>query len=397
MLLPALLVVIAASPADARAILEKHECNRCHVIEDVAPPPVTKSCAGCHQEISSSATDPQRTAAGRKRYGAARNRFVDRTGRHYVNVPPLVSMERFRADWLRAFLRSPYDLRPNLTESMFRHALTNEEIDVLVAAWTRPRGPETSSTPDTQRIEAGARLFEQKGCATCHLFGSRFVTAVGTDRLRAMAPDLAHARDRYEAPTLTAILRDPAAVLSSAQMPNLGLTAEEASLLVDFLRFADPSPRPVSHRGPPAYDPRARVPTWEEVDRAVFRKVCWHCHSDPDFNGGDGGPGNTGGLGFAGAGLSFADYASFRAGSRGPDGKRQSVLRPGPSGEPVLLEVLRQRYTENAADHVGPGIKPSRLPDTGPRGMPLGLPALSPEDFSLIERWVKGGAPGPAN
>jgi hypothetical protein len=27
--------------------------------------------------------------------------------------------------------------------------------------------------------------------------------------------------------------------------------------------------------------------------------------------------------------------------------------------------------------------------------MPLGLPALTPEQFSLVERWIKAGRPAP--
>ncbi len=403
-MLSALLLVLAASPTHGNAVLARHECNRCHVVEAVAPPPpLQKSCAGCHRDISSSAEDPQRSSEGRRKFGPAWDRFVRRTGGLYVNVPPLVSMERFRPEWLRAFLRAPYDLRPNLSESMIRHAMTDEEIDAVVATWsTKGRAPGAKpAMPSEERLKAGAALFEQKGCGACHLFGNRPLASAGPtqfepaprNRSRALAPDLRHARDRYTREMVEAIVFDPDAVLKGAQMPRFGLTREQASLLADFVYFGEFGP-PARHKVArlPAYDPSVPVPTWEEVDRAVFRKVCWHCHSNPDFNGGDGGPGNTGGLGFQGAGLSFADYEAFLAGN---------ALRVGNTGEPVLLERLRLRHAENARDHLLPGTDPldSRAAPSSPapRGMPLGLPALTPEEFSLVERWVRGGAPGPSH
>ena len=75
------------------------------------------------------------------------------------------------------------------------------------------------------------------------------------------------------------------------------------------------------------------------------------------------------------------------------------LFRAGATGEPVLLERLRRRYAEAARDQVLP-LQDSLAPRTptmadAPRGMPLGLPALTPEQFSLVERWIRGGRPAP--
>jgi hypothetical protein len=133
------------------------------------------------------------------------------------------------------------------------------------------------------------------------------------------------------------------------------------------------------------------------VNRRVFRKTCWHCHSDPDFARGDGGPGNTGGFGFAGVGLNLASYEGVSSGALeggwtrarlltagGVDAdprERESVIEPGPSGT-RLVRALRARQSEEHGRPV-PGV----------RGMPLGLPALSEDDIRLIEAWVAQGAP----
>ncbi len=384
----------------AEALLQRNECHRCHAVEGVAAYPTEKSCAGCHRDISTSPTDPERMKRGHAEYGDAWPRFIERTGNHYVFVPSLTSMNRLRASWLRNFLAAPYDVRPHLSESMIRHALTTDDVDTLVTAWHATPDLDTPRPPP-ERLRDGATLYESKGCGTCHVFGSRPALPVHRERqprveTLALAPDLRHARDRMNRDVLVRWIREPAAVKPDTKMPAPGVTVDEASLLADFLLFADPGTTTKSPRRPPPFDSEAPVPAFEEVQAKVFRAVCWHCHSDPDFNDGDGGPGNTGGFGLRGAGVSFASWDSIARGALGPDGKRRSIFRPGTSGEPVLLERLRRRFEENDRDFVHPGTVADRRPGAdGPRGMPLGLPALSDEQFSLVERWVKGGHPGP--
>lgn len=394
-----------------RAILEQHECHRCHVVDAVAPPPMARNCAGCHRDISSAAGDKARIAAGTKEYGRANfQRFMKRTGGLYCNVPALTGMDRFRAEWLTTFLTAPYDVRPNVAESMPRHNLSGAEIAALVTAWrAKPTSTAPPVRPSSERLAKGAKVFESAGCGLCHLYGNRTFEvsrAFGFEfaprnRLRALAPDLRHARDRLNRDTIERTIRDPKSVNPGAEMPKLKLGDEDLALVVDFVMFGEAGAASASTPpAPPPYDPKAPVPTYAEVERKVFKQVCWHCHSDPDFNDGDGGPGNSGGFGFPGIGLSFADWVSVMNGSVDAKGKPRSILRKGRSGEAVLLERLRLRYAENERDHVLPGqddLKDRRVTTRSdlPRGMPLGLPALTPEQFSLVERWVKGGAPGP--
>lgn len=121
-----------------------------------------------------------------------------------------------------------------------------------------------------------------------------------------------------------------------------------------------------------------RPVSYAEVEAAVFHKVCWHCHSDPAGNNGDGGPGNTGGLGYDGVGLDLGTRSGILRGKQTPDGHRQSII-DGP--EPVLLTVLWRRHQELAGTF-------------SPRpGMPLGFPPLSPEQIQLVESWIAQGTP----
>ncbi|MHB8873820.1 MAG: hypothetical protein ACYC8T_09070 [Myxococcaceae bacterium] len=396
-------------PAEVVEILTRHECHRCHGVEGLKPVALARDCAGCHVDIASAADDAAKLKRGRKVYGKAFDGFVQSTGARYCNLPALSSMERFRAGWLKSYLGAPYDLRPNVVESMIRHNLTSAEVDTLVAGWRAQPEPAPPTRPSVERLARGELLFNDKGCGNCHLFANRpLEVAEGWQfnelprvRLRAMAPDLQHARHRLTRATVEAWILDPQSVKPSAGMPKLRVNAAEASALADFVYFAEPgAPAKVAARRAPAFDAAAPVPGYEEVEAKVFHQLCWHCHSNPDFTDGDGGPGNTGGFGFAAARLSFASFEEVMSGSVGEDGQRRSIFRKGSSGEPVILERLRLRYVENDRDYVRPGkdlgVDRRAAPPGGERGMPLGLPALSAEQFSLVERWVKGGRPGPA-
>lgn len=392
----ALGVALAAAPSpEAVAVLSKHECNRCHSVEGVeAPATLELSCANCHRDISMSPLDLPRFERGEQKFGKAWARFVSRTSQHYNHLPALRSMGRFKASWLRSFLTAPHDIRPGLSESMFRPALTPAELETLISGW----GAQQDMAPvPPVAAAAGKQLFEQKQCATCHLFGAAYPAPKLTARAQLLAPDLQHVAARMTRPMLIAYLGDPIAVMPSSEMPNFGLTDKETNALADFLLGPRPKTLPVKVVKP-AVPKSTVVPAYEEVEAKVFRAVCWHCHSNPDFADGNGGPGMSGGFGFAPRKLSFATYEELLAGTVDANGKRRSVFSDGPSGEPLLIEVLRARYVENARDHVVPGANGSAgpLPKAGaPRGMPMGLPALTDEQFSLVLRWVKGGHPGP--
>lgn len=400
-MVPLALTLLAAAPSP-QAVIAKFECQRCHEIEGVAPPPADKQCAGCHQLLS---TAPSRTGAmeeGRERYGPAFDRFVTRTTRCYVDVPPLFGMSRFRSSWLRAFLTNPHDVRPHLAESMPRLPLTPSEVDALVKGFGAV--PDRAAPPPrAERLTKGAALFVAKGCPACHLFGANRFPSQPAEVLTfarpaqstlARAPDLRFARERLNRDVVVKQLVAPTSVNPKSAMPALGVTTPEAELLADYLLFGELGAA-VAPASPAAATPPSSV-RYEDVEARVFKRVCWHCHSNPDFADGDGGPGNTGGFGFKGGGLSFATYEEVMNGSLGPDGRPRSIFRLGPSGKPVLVEVLERRIVENRRDFVRPHEVPQPLEPSPLLGMPLGLPAIEPEDLALVEAWIAAGKPRPA-
>lgn len=169
-------------------------------------------------------------------------------------------------------------------------------------------------------------------------------------------------------------------------MPTALLTAEQARAIADYVvnePLAPIAPKEVPSRLPVAAD----EVSFATVQERVFRRVCWHCHSDPSLARGDGGPGHTGGFGFPARGVNLAEHRYVLGGYRADDGHRRSlfeeVVLPAEAGSeavPRLIAVLVARWYEEAG-----------RPLPGLRGMPLGLPALTPEDVQLVETWIAQG------
>ena len=179
----------------------------------------------------------------------------------------------------------------------------------------------------------------------------------------------------------------------------LEVTPEQAEAIRDFILYASPgklgkaAPKPKLMKLPPA----AKEPvTWEVVKERVLGKVCVHCHMNDHEK--DTGPGNLGGLGFTGIGLSFRTYERAVYGAVDAEGKRYSVFEKLPGEKmPRVLQVMLLRKVENRRDLVGP-FADTRAVDFGDDllGMPLGLPAMTDEELGLLRRWIEDGCPGPA-
>jgi len=375
----------AAAPADierGRALLATFECARCHDGDGLTAPPRDRHCVKCHQDVLAGTfpADPAAVAEWQKHIT------------HLVEVPALHGLERFRRSHLESWLAAPHDLRPRLNSTMPRLRLADGDAAALAAVLVP--NAEQAAPIATADPERGRLLMARKGCMTCHLFTGvptidanpipvPIADAVLT-RAIAQAPDLRHTRDRLRPAGLHAWLTDPTAVKPGTLMPKLPVSDEDASHIAAYLTTAalEPLPPPVLPTRLPLLDRRV---TWAEVDAQIFKKTCWHCHSDPDFARGDGGPGNNGGFGFPGRRLDLASYAGISGGSLGPDGRRRSIFKPIPfaGGEaPRIVAHLLARHHEVAGQ-----------PDPDMRGMPLGLTPVPLEMIQLLETWISQGRP----
>lgn len=379
-----------ASP-EARQAVARYECNRCHTaLATLEPAPHDKNCSGCHNAILDGEYDWKFW-----KYSSEQVAHWKANITHLVDVPTLTGIDqRFERDWLVEFLRAPHDLRPRLEATMPRLSMPEQDARLIAEyffANAPSRAPIDLSDAD---LQAGREAMNEQACGLCHRFGGAepLEASAGSFDLEpeqlaraiALAPDLRHTRARMSAAAVVAWLEDPAAVKPDTLMPQIELSASERRNVAAYILEADllPTEPPQIPKRLPILE---REVTYGEVEARVFKKVCWHCHSDPAGNNGDGGPGNTGGFGFAGRGLDLGTHQGLLRGRLDERGERQSVLEPTDDGTPRLVAHLLARHSEVAG-----------RPSEGVRGMPLGLPPLSMERIQLVETWIAQGAKGPS-
>lgn len=376
------------SPADAargKELVLTYQCNRCHDGTGHAAAPQNKHCVHCHKDIME---DRFQAAA------ASIAKWKPRV-KELADAPSLEALgKRTSRTWVEGYLRLPVDLRPHLQQSMPRLPMSDADARDIAAylvpsdAAPRPAGdpPELAGAD----VGKGRQLLETKGCGSCHVMSG--VAAVPSsappamdpkefERGHRLAPDLRVTRDRMTAAMLTAWLKDPKAVKPDTPMPKIALTDAEVRDLAAYLLTAEvtsPPPKPKIERLPVL----TRKVTFKEVDEKVFHRTCWHCHSEPDYAIGDGGPGNSGGLGFKPRGLNLSDYTGIAAGYIDDKGERASVFAKDAEGVPRIVRALLARHDEEAGGETG-----------AVRGMPLGYEPLPPEDIQLVETWVAQGRP----
>ncbi len=392
LLLTLLLAPAAARAQDAdagRAAIERYGCTSCHEVPGLGQRTET-SCVGCHQEV-----------ARRPRSGFGARPHVE----HYLRAPSLEHVtSRLSRDYLVRFLVDPHDVRPRLEETMPRLPVTERDARDIVAYLERvaPARPAVarSPAPDPSRVAEGAEAFRNAGCAACHSFGNfdpgfevpaETVRALGEQARHA--PNLRFVRERMHPDVALAWIRDPRAVDPHTLMDRPGVTAEQALAIRDFLYLASPgAPAPVPDVPRAAsLRPLDRAVGWADV-RRIFGRSCIHCHAHAD----DGS--SAGALGFEPVALDLSTYEGVLAGVRAPDGSRRSVLEPAEDGTPPLLARLLRRHAEAGRDVVPHrrdtlirAVRPHA--DTGPAGMPLGLPPVPEPDLRVLATWIARGAP----
>lgn len=380
----ALLLVALWAPAcgdcDGAALVQHFECARCHDGLPVPAPPPEKQCLGCHREIR----------AGR--FKAAPDVLAKwQAGLQSLNhVPSLEAIgARFSRAWIARYLVAPSDLRPALPASMPRLEITPAQAE-RIAGWLAPGDAGPASVGDAAR---GRARFGALGCGICHRFytaepapGGALPVALSPEALAtgmALAPELSVTRERFRADALVPWLRAPSRLKPGTPMPDFALSEVDARDLAAYITSA-PLVTPAYGRLARTPAPLDRPVKWAEVEARVFRKICWHCHSDADLAHGDGGPGNTGGFGFAPRGLNLATYQGISSGIRDREtGARRSVFRPAvEGGDPLIVAAMMARHAEVLGS-----------PISGIRGMPLGLPPIPLEDIQRVVTWIAQGRP----
>jgi mono/diheme cytochrome c family protein len=374
-----------------RLLVEQSQCGRCHALPaTVRATPRELSCAGCHAWVHATVADPTAAAIERRRYPLW-DRYMTRVA-SFLDVPDLTaSGARLDPAFVVRYLRAPFKVRPSLAEGMIRTGFTEDEaraVSAWLASVTRPRlsalaqeAAAMAPSSQDQHVAEGRRLYQRLACRTCHAIGEQAALGGGPP-----SPDLTFIRGRLRPDVAAAFIADPAAFGGETRMPRYELTAVEAARLRDYLW----SPRD-DHAVPElaAALPLLKRPVrYAEVRARVLDRICIHCHMDARKNGAEGGPGNTGGLGYRGVRLDLESWAGIQRGAVDARGRRVSILEGGEAAP--LVSRLRARYLEHARERAGAGVVAGGAP-----GMPLGLPPLTAEQFQLVRSWVAQGAPGP--
>lgn len=372
------------APADAahgKELVLTYQCNRCHDGTGHEAAPQNKHCVHCHDDIM----EGRFTATA-----ASLARWKPRV-KEYADAPSLVAAgKRLSRSFVEGYLLSPKDLRPNLHQYMPRLSISKADArDIAAYLVPEDEPPRDDAALAKADLGKGRALLETKGCGTCHTMTGAVAVPPSNpppmdgkvlERGKRLAPDLRFARERMSASKMIAWLKDPKAIKPDTPMPTAPLTDAEVVDLAGYILTAELAAPP-----PPAKVERlpllTRKVTFKEVDEKVFHRTCWHCHSEPDYAIGDGGPGNSGGLGFKPRGLNLSDYNGIAAGYLDDKGERASVFAKDEAGVPRLVRALLARHDEVAGE------------DGPVRGMPLGYDPLPPEQIQLVESWIAQGRP----
>lgn len=374
----------SGDPVHGKELVLTYQCNRCH--DGTGHPAATQQnhCVHCHKDIMEGRFKASTEAATTK----WKARVKDLT-----EAPSLEAVgKRFSRKWIENYLLQPFDLRPHLSQTMPRLAISAADArDIAAYLAPDPEPSASSSAIANADLGRGRQLLEARGCGTCHVMTgvvpipASALPAIDPkefDRGRKIAPDLRFTRDRMTAARLVAWLKNPKALKPDTAMPVISLSDDEVRDIAGYILTAEitpPPPKPKPQRLPIL----TRKVTFKEVDEKVFHRTCWHCHSEPDYSAiGDGGPGNTGGFGFKPRKMILSDYAGIAAGFVDDKGERASVFAKDAEGVPRLVRALLARWEEEAG-----------APTGEVRGMPLGYEPISLEDIQLVETWIAQGRP----
>ena len=377
----------AASVAHGKELVLKYECNRCHEASGHPDAVQGKHCVHCHKDIME-----DRFSAS----AASIARWKPRV-KELADAPSLEATgKRFKRSWVEDYLLRPSDLRPHLQQYMPSLAISAADARDI-ATYLVPDSGTSDAREGREAAEIagadlgkGRHLLETKGCGSCHVMTG--VVAIPSsnppamdgkafDRAFKLAPDLVNARVRMAPSQLVAWLKDPFAVKHDSAMPKIALSDAEVRDVAGYLLTADLSSGPHKQRA-------VRLPlltrkvTFKEVDEKVFHRTCWHCHSEPDYAIGDGGPGNSGGFGFKPRGLNLSAYEGIAAGFVDDKNERQSVFAKDGEGVPRLVRAMLARHDEVDG-----------APASEVRGMPLGYDPLPLEEIQLVDTWIAQGRP----
>ena len=225
--------------------------------------------------------------------GASANRILGRQAPRLGEVGARVTPE-----YLRAFLARPHQVKPGTPMPDLLYDLTGEKrdaaLDDLVHFLVAQGGPmkRSSAAIDPKQVERGKGLYHSVGCVACH---QPFMPAPKQKIDPSARPDdddpkVPELVEKHHVPlgrlavkttteALAQFLVNPLHVRPSGRMPELDLTAEDATAIAAYLRSLPTAISPVVEPAPFNTDP-------EKSDRGRERFAslgCASCHDTGTF------------------------------------------------------------------------------------------------------------------
>jgi mono/diheme cytochrome c family protein len=159
--------------------------------------------------------------------------IVGSQGQDLSTAPLTYQGSKTKPDWLTRYLRLPGTIYPLVKERMPVLGMTPDEArrladyisDVYVDD-TIPASVSPDLSSDAHAVQRGARLFQDKGCQSCHIVGN----AGGY-----VGPALGEAGDRLRSGWIASWLENPQRWRREARCPDYGLTRDEILDLTAFL------------------------------------------------------------------------------------------------------------------------------------------------------------------
>ncbi|MHC4840310.1 MAG: c-type cytochrome [Planctomycetota bacterium] len=292
-------------------------------------------------------------------------------------APPMNRIaERRPQSWTKRFLRYPHTVRQNSNDRMPDLSLSDHQIKALTSwIYAQPAaaeialddGPSREDKPDAEKMQAGARLFEERQCNTCHELGDHEIeieftpNGVPIKPPAVFAPSLDYTFTRVRPGWLVAAIKDPHKWMPWSGMYS-GVTDEEAETLAYWI-MNQPVPK-----------------TDVNSDRVVgiLRANCNGCHYGPEEKA----PPSTNPLGGAGwldfwsakpRKLDLMTLKGLLSGSVDDLGHVRPAVVPYAENSPLLMHLKGRKQPH----------------------MPMGMNPLNDEDLKAIEEWIMAGAPVP--
>ncbi len=230
------------------------------------------SCAKCH--LPDDIPSAPRLARGRELFKELG--CIGCHKLHGVGVPigpELDTVGTHRsAEWLRRHFRDPAAVVPG--SSMPPLTIDDRDVEQLTLYMLSLTGDRLSdyyvSLKNVPGPELGQRLFNEKGCLSCHQLGGKGGT---------IGPALDGVGQRREAAWIIEHFRDPRAVAPNSAMPQFRFTEYEIRALTEFLLSQTDPQRTTILR-------LATAPSPVERGRAVYTKYgCNGCHGADGVGG----------------------------------------------------------------------------------------------------------------